>query len=106
MFFKWPNIPPDSMTPERMAYADEVGEALPRAEIVEIQRRIVKLKLPDSDTVVEGDVTQSGFTLYLGGFDWVTFPPPPKVLQKFPEFMPLPQQVFRSDEDALEDELF
>lgn len=106
MFFKWPSIPEDGMTPERMAYADQVGEALPRAEIVEVERRNVKLRLPDSDEVVEGDVTQSGFTIYLGGFDWVTFPPPPKLLQKFPEFMPLPQQVLRAEDELLEDDLF
>jgi len=98
LFFKWPNLPPDSLSPERTEYTQAVGEGLPKAEIVEVKRKLVKLKLPDTDEVIEGDVTQSGFTLYLGGFDWVTFPTPPKLLQKFPEFMPLPQQVFKSDE--------
>ena len=44
--------------------------------------------------IVEGDVTQSGLTVYMGGFDWITYQTPQVLLQKFPEFLPLPQQVF------------
>ncbi len=104
MFYKWPTIPPDTLTQDRIDYIQQVGQSLPKAEIVEIKRKIVKLKLPDIEEPIEGDVTQSGFTIYLGGFDWVTYPTPPRLLQKFPEFMPLPQQIFKSDSDDILDE--
>lgn len=96
MFFRWPDIPADLLSPERAERAKAIADGLPDSEIVAIERHNVKLMLPD-DEEVEGDVTQSGFTVYLGGFDWVTFPTPPHLLQKFPEFLPLPQQVFRDD---------
>jgi hypothetical protein len=104
LFYKWPNIPPDSVAPERAEYIQQVAHGLPKSEIVEIKRKIVKLRIPEIDNVIEGDVTQSGFTVYLGGFDWVTFPTPPRLLQKFPEFMPLPQQIFKSDSDNILDD--
>jgi len=103
LFFKWPNVPADALTDDRFERAKVISDELAQAEIVEIIRRNVKLRLPESETVVEGDVTQSGFTVYLGGFDWVTFPTPQRLLQKFPEFMPLPQQVFKSDDEDDED---
>ncbi len=34
---------------------------------------------------------------YFGGFDWVTFPTPQHVLQKYPQFLPLPQ-AFEEDD--------
>lgn len=92
MFYKYQSLTPDALLPERLERAKLIAEGLPEAEIVNIERRFVRLKLPNIDEEIEGDVTRSGFTVYLGGFDWITFPTPPVLLQQFPEFMPLPQQ--------------
>jgi hypothetical protein len=56
------------------------------------------LQVPGVDKPVTGDLARSGFTVYLGGFDWVTYPTPAFLLQKFPDLMPLPQQVFNVPE--------
>ena len=101
MFFKWPNIPPQALTVERAEHALRINKGLPMSEILFIERRKVKLKLFGTGEVVDGDVTQSGFTVYLGGFDWVTYTTPQHLLQKFPEFLPLPQQVFNVDAEDL-----
>lgn len=100
MFFRWPNVPPEAVNPDVSERLKIIADNLINAEIVEIERHNVKLQVPELDQVLAGDVTQSGFTIYLGGFDWVTFPTPPRLLQKFPEFMPLPQQVFSDEDDA------
>ncbi len=97
MFYKWPNVPFESLQSDKAERVKAIAVGLGEAEIEEIRRRFVTLKLPNLDEAVEGDVTQTGITVYLGGFDWVTFPTPPQVLQKFPEFLPLPQQVFRDE---------
>jgi hypothetical protein len=102
LFFKYPSIPPGAITSDRLEHMHALAEGLPRAEIVEIQRRQVKLRLPGVEQLVEGDVSQSGFTVYLGGFDWVTFPTPQHLLQKYPEFLPLPQQVFKTSDDEVD----
>lgn len=96
MFFKYNNIPNGALSSERAEYVQNVLKGLPRAQIVETTRHLITLKLTNMEDLLQGDVTQSGLTVYLGGFDWVTFPTPQHVLQKFPEFLPLPQQVFKS----------
>lgn len=101
MFFKWPNVPPQALTEERAETAQRIARGLPMAEIIEIERRKIKVKLFGSDEMVQGDITQSGFTVYLGGFDWVTFSTPQHILQKFPEYLPLPQQVYNVDAEDL-----
>lgn len=98
MFFKWPSVPPTALTQERLDFAERVAAGLPKATISEVERRKIKLKLPGNGEIVEGDITQSGYTVYLGGFDWITFPTPQFLLQKFPEYLPLPQQVFSEDD--------
>ena len=81
--------------------SERIARGLPMAEIVEIERRKIKVRLFGSDEIVPGDITQSGFTVYLGGFDWVTFSTPQHILQKFPEDLPLPQQVYSVDAEDL-----
>lgn len=98
MFFNYPDIPPGAMANDRHVEATQIGEGLQRSSIDHIVTRFVTLRLPDGQ-LVKGDVAQSGFTVYFGGFDWVTYPTPPHVLQKFPQFMPLPQQMYRSSDD-------
>ncbi|MCB0215173.1 MAG: hypothetical protein H6648_01415 [Caldilineae bacterium] len=98
MFYKWPNVPPNALTEDRAERAERIAAGLAKAEIGDITRRMVTLKLPDTGELVEGDITQSGFTVYLGGFDWMTYSTPPQLLQKFPEFLPLPQQAFADGE--------
>ncbi len=102
MFFTWPNVPQTAMTPERYEQVERIAHALPRCDIVAVDRKVITLKLPDSDETVTGDITQSGFTVYFGGFDWVTYPTPAQLLQRFPEFLPLPQQVFADGEEPLD----
>lgn len=98
MFFNYPDIPPGAMAAELHEAANKIGEGLPRSTIDHIVTRFVTLRLPDGE-LIKGDVAQSGFTVYFGGFDWVTYPTPPFVLQKFPQFMPLPQQMYRNPDD-------
>jgi hypothetical protein len=101
LFYKYPEIPMSSLSPEKAERIEAIADGLPESHIVDITRRMVRLKLPNIDEPIDGDVTQSGITIYLGGFDWVTFTTPPHLLQKFPEFLPLPQQIFRpADEEV------
>lgn len=99
MFFKYPDIPPGSLAEDRELRAKFLGERLPRSKIVDIRNREVTLELVDNGEHVVGDVAHAGFTVYFGGFDWVTFPTPQHVLQKFPQFLPLPQPSY--DDDGL-----
>ncbi len=88
----------DVIAEDRAKRAEAIAQGLAEAEIGAIERRHIVLSLPTLEEPIEGDVTQSGITFYLGGFDWITYPTPPQVLQKFPQFLPLPQQVFRDEE--------
>ena len=90
MFYKVEELQPGALSQERVALVEQIESGLPKAEIVAIDRRNVTLTLPDGTEIV-GDVAPSGFTVYLGGFDWVTFKTPAPVLHRFPQFMPLPQ---------------
>lgn len=98
MFFNYPDIPHGAMAEDRRIEANKIGEGLQRSSIERIETRFVTLSLPHGKTI-KGDVAQSGFTVYFGGFDWVTYPTPAHILQKFPQFMPLPQQMYRSTEE-------
>lgn len=97
MFYRWPDIPENGLTPERARMAEAIAVGLPKAEIIDANRRFVRFRVPGIDRVIEGDVTQAGLTVYLGGFDWVTYPTPNHILQRFPQYLPLPQQVFRDE---------
>ncbi len=99
MFLKYPDVPAGALTAEKAARVEAIAQGLQRSEIVDIRRRFVTLKLRTAEDLVEGDVTATGFTVYLGGFDWVTFPTPQHILQRFPEFLPLPQQVYQGEEE-------
>jgi hypothetical protein len=100
LFYKYPDIPMAALSGDKAERIEAIAAGLPEAEILGITRKMVRLRLPTLAEPVDGDVTQSGFTVYLGGFDWVTYNTPQHVLQKFPEFLPLPQQIFRAtDED-------
>jgi hypothetical protein len=98
VFYRYEELEPDVMLPDRLARAEAIAQGLPDAEIHAMERRQVDLHLPTLDEVVQGDVSRTGFTVYLGGFDWVTFPTPPHVLSKFPDLMPLPQQAYTPEE--------
>ena len=100
MFFTWPNVPPNALTTERAELAERIASGLAGGELVESERRRVVLRLADSEERISGDISRVGVTVYLGGFDWVTFQTPQFLLQKFPEFLPLPQQVFGSEDSA------
>lgn len=102
MFYRWPNVPVGTLAEDREKLAKEIAEGLVESEIDSVERRVVTLKFPNIDEPLEADVTQSGITFYLGGFDWVTYPTPPHILQEFPQFLPLPQQVFRDQEQEEE----
>lgn len=98
MFYRIEDLQPDVIMEDRYERAAAIAQALPDAEIRTIDRRQVTLFLPAAGAEVVGDVSRSGFTVYLGGFDWVTYPAPPQILAKFPELAPLPQQTFSPDE--------
>ncbi len=100
MFYRWPDIPENGLTPERAELAQTIASGLPSAEIVDYDRRFVRFRVAGLERVFEGDVTQAGITVYLGGFDWVTYPTPNHILQVFPQYLPLPQQVFRDEPSA------
>jgi hypothetical protein len=102
VFLKYPDINQGSLEPDKAAWVETIAQGLQRAEVLDVRRRFVTLRLRSDDETVEGDVTSSGFTVYLGGFDWVTFPTPPQLLQRFPEFLPLPQPGFQSEDDGAE----
>jgi hypothetical protein len=94
LFYKYQALTPNALAPRKSERATMIAAGLPESEIVDIERHFVRLYLPNLGETIDGDVTNRGFTVYLGGFDWVTFPTPPHLLQKLPEFMPLPQQAF------------
>lgn len=102
MFMKYPDIPSGALEPEALERVETIAQGLQRAEIVKIRRTFVTLRLRNTETEIEGDVTPLGYTIYLGGFDWVTFPTPQHVLQRFPEFLPLPQQMFDEGDHAFD----
>ena len=99
MFFRYDEMPIDALLDERAERAKVIAEGLASAEIRFIERRNVELYLPNLDEVVAGDVSRLGLTVYLGGFDWVTYPTPAHLLARFPEFMPLPQQTYTLPDD-------
>ncbi|MFN2115495.1 MAG: hypothetical protein ACK2T6_07250 [Anaerolineae bacterium] len=102
MFHQYKSLTPNALPPEKAERAALIAAGLPDSEIVNIVRRTVTLHLPNLDEDIEGDVTHNGYTVYLGGFDWVTFPTPPHLLQHFPEFVPLPQQQVTYQTDVTE----
>jgi hypothetical protein len=103
VFLKYPDIPPGALSPENAELVEAIAQGLQRSEIVDVQRRFVQLQLKNLEEPVNGDVSSAGFTVYLGGFDWVTFATPQHLLQRFPEFVPLPQQAYPGEEGDLSD---
>jgi len=104
VFFTYPDIQEGSLAPEKADRVIVIAEALPTVEIVRIERKFVTLRGPTIGDM-EADVTPTGVTVYLGGFDWVTFPTPPHVLQEFPDLIPLPNASYANVDtvDLLED---
>ena len=98
MFLDYEELVPEILSPDRLEWARAIGLGLDKSEIVDVLRRTVTLSIPGVGKPVVGDLARSGFTVYLGGFDWVTYPTPSYLLQKFPDLMPLPQQVFNTPE--------
>jgi hypothetical protein len=101
LFIKVQDMTPELLPPDRLARAEAIAAGLPDSEIIDIERHVASLRIADVDGLVTGDVTTTGFTVYLGGFDWVTYPSPPHLLARFPDLMPLPQQVFSVPEEDL-----
>lgn len=101
LFIKNQDITPELLPPDRLARSAAIAAGLPDSEIIDIARHVATLRITDVDGIVVGDVTSTGFTVYLGGFDWVTYPCPPHLLSRFPDLMPLPQQVFSVPEEDL-----
>jgi hypothetical protein len=99
LFYKYPDIPFETMSEDKVRRIEALAQGLPRARIAGRERRFLMLEVQGLDEPVEVDVAQSGVTVYLGGFDWVTYPTPQHILQKFPEFMPLPQQIYDEGEE-------
>jgi hypothetical protein len=93
VFYRYEELQADALQADRYQRAVAIAAGLPDAEIRAIEHRVVDLYLPNMDEVVQGDMSRNGFTVYLGGFDWVTFVAPPHLLSRFPEFLPLPQQT-------------
>lgn len=105
VFFRYPEIQEGSLAPEKAERVEHLAAKLPSATVAKIRRRFVALEMDDGEKV-EADVSNTGITFYLGGFDWITFQTPPQVLQHFPEFMPLPQLAYPgADDDGPELEL-
>lgn len=92
MFYRFDELKPEELQADRYDRAIAIAAGLADCEIRSIERRVVRLFLPSMGDVVEGDVSRNGFTVYLGGFDWVTFAAPPHVISRFPDFQPLAQQ--------------
>jgi hypothetical protein len=90
MFYKVEKLQPGELSIEKVARVELIEAGLPKSKIIEINRKYITVELSDGTEIV-GDVAPSGFTVYLGGFDWVTFKTPSPILHKFPQFMPLPQ---------------
>lgn len=99
MFYKLDELKPGALSVERVELVERIEAGLKKAEIVKILRRHITVELPSGERI-NGDVAPSGFTVYLGGFDWVTFKSPAQVLQKFPQFMPLPQTTLPKASDS------
>ena len=89
MFYKYPYFPPGAFDDDRLEKIERIANGLAKAGIVDLKRRMIQFELPGGE-LVSGDIAPTGFTVYLGGFDWVTYPSPPQLLLKFPQFMPLP----------------
>jgi hypothetical protein len=105
VFLKYPDLPPGILSEDKAERAEAIAQGLQRAEIIDVKRRNLTLQLKGMDEPVLCDITTTGITVYLGGFDWVTFPTPQHILQRFPEFMPLPQQVYHDESEVdLDDE--
>jgi hypothetical protein len=105
VFFRYPDILEGELAPEKQQRTEHIAADLPDAEIVSIARKFVILR-GERCGDFEADVTPTGVTVYLGGFDWVTFPTPPHILQEFPELIPAPTPTYGSDtDDLLEDAL-
>lgn len=100
MFYKYPDLPQGAFDPDRRERIERVAEGLAKAEIVDLKRRTVQFELPGGERV-SGDISPTGFTVYLGGFDWVTFPTPPQLLLKFPQFVPTPVSSHAHDDDDI-----
>jgi hypothetical protein len=99
VFFRYGEISEGALSQDKADKADVIAAGLGDAELSEIQNRFVKLKVPGMDAPLDADVSLAGLTVYLGGFDWVTYPTPQGILQHFPEFLSLPQQVYRPIDD-------
>jgi len=99
VFYRYDDLQPDALQSDRYDRAVAIATGLPDAEIRSVERHMVALYLPNLGEAIEGDVSRTGLTVYLGGFDWVTFAAPPHVLARFPEYQPLPQQSSTVDEE-------
>jgi hypothetical protein len=105
VFFRYPEILEGELAPEKQQRTEDLAADIPDAEIVSVLRKFVILRGSRCGDF-EADVTPTGVTVYLGGFDWVTFPTPPHILQEFPELIPAPVQSYGGEaEDLLEDAL-
>lgn len=100
MFYKYPNFPPGAFDDDRLERIERIAAGLPKAEIIEMKRKVIEFELPKGERVT-GDIAPTGFTVYLGGFDWVTFQSPPQLLLKFPQFVSLPPPTPPSSDDDL-----
>ena len=101
MFVRFQDLTQEELPPDRWERANAIGAGLANAELVEIVRHFVKLRLPGIDDLVDADMSRTGVTVYLGGFDWVTYPAPPHLLSRFPDLAQLPQQVFNAPEEEV-----
>jgi hypothetical protein len=99
VFFRYGEISEGSLSKEKAERASRIADGLVDAELVEIQNRFIRLKVPGMEELLDADVSLAGLTVYLGGFDWVTYPTPQPILQHFPELLPLPAQVFRTTDE-------
>jgi len=99
LFHKYQDLAPGALPEHSAVRADAIAAGLPKADVLDVERRVVTLHVPGIEGDVVGDITRMGFTVYLGGFDWVTFQTPQHLLHKFPEFMPLPQQVLNPEDE-------
>ena len=98
MFYRFEELQPDVILADRFERAQAIADGLPDAEIRDIDRRVVTLHLPNMKSDITGDVSRTGFTVYFGGFDWVTFVAPSQIVSKFPDLAPLTQQTYAPDE--------
>jgi hypothetical protein len=101
LFYTIHELVPDALAPDLYLRAQVIGEGLNESTVIGVENKYVTLRLPNSPDPVIGDVSRTGFTVHMGGFDWVTYPTPHHLLQKFPEFLPLPQQGFGTPDDEI-----